>query len=42
MVESFGAAKEKDVINFVATSLQPAIEEARDLLGAGALGLRLD
>ena len=42
MVERFGATKEKDVMNLVAARLQPAVEQPRDLLGAGALGLRLN
>ena len=42
MVEGFGATKEKDMMNLVATGLQPALEQPGDLLGAGALGLRLD
>ena len=42
MVESFGATKEKDMMNLVATRLQPALDQPSNLLGAGALGLRLD
>ena len=42
MVEGFGTTKEEEMMSLVAARLQPAVEQASDLLGAGALGLRLD
>ncbi len=42
MVEGFGATKEEEMMSLVAARLQPAVEQPSDLLGAGALGLRLD
>jgi hypothetical protein len=42
MVEGFGATKEEEMLSLVAARLQPAVEQPSDLLGAGALGLRLD